>query len=128
MGVGAGSGSTTGATSLIRPSALRSSVSTLAADVGIVLQELAGVLAALADALALVAVPGAALLDDVLRHAEIDQIAFFRDAFAVDDVELGFAERRRHLVLDDLHLGAVADHDLAILDGGDAADVDADRE
>ena len=44
--------------------------------VRIVLQELAGVLAALADALALVAEPGAALLDQVLRHAQIEQVAF----------------------------------------------------
>src|ERR1039458_6858597 len=57
-------------------------------DVRIILQELARVLASLADALALIAEPRAALLHDILRHALIQQVAFFGDAFAVDDVEL----------------------------------------
>ena len=61
-----------------------------------------------------------------LSTAEVEQIAFARDAFAVDDVEFGFAERRRDLVLHDFDLGAVADDLVAILDGGDAADIDAD--
>ena len=50
-----------------------------------------------------------------------------RDAFAVVDVELGLAEGRGHLVLDDLDLGARADDDVAVLERRDAADVDADR-
>ena len=62
-----------------------------------------------------------------LSTAEIEQIARARDAFAVHHVELGFAERRRDLVLHDLHAGAAADDDVAVLDAGDAADVDADR-
>ena len=95
------------------------------ADIRIVLQKLAGVFAALADAVAFVAVPRAAFLDQVLRYAQIDEVAFARDAFAVDDVELGFPERRCDLVLDDLYFGAIADYYFAFLDGGDAADVGA---
>ena len=44
-------------------------------------------------------------------HADVEQIAFARDAFAVENVELRLAERRGHLVLDDLHAGAIAGHD-----------------
>jgi hypothetical protein len=49
------------------------------------------------------------------------------DALAVHDVELDLAERRRDLVLDDLHAGLVADDLVALLDRADAADVEADR-
>ena len=77
----------------IRPSARRTSSSMVLRISDVVLEELAGVFAALADALAFIAEPGAALFDDVVGDAEIDQVAFLRDAFAVKDVELGFAER-----------------------------------
>ena len=56
-------------------------------DVRIVFQESLGVLAALADALAVVGVPGAGFFDDA-GCAEIDQFALLRDAFAIEDVEL----------------------------------------
>src|ERR1035438_6501012 len=92
-------------------------------DVRIVLQELPRILASLADPVALIAEPGTALLDDVLRHSLIQQVAFLGNAFAVDDVELRLAEWRRHLVLDHLHLGAIAHHHVAVLDGRDAPDV-----
>ena len=48
-----------------------------------------------------------------------------RDALAELDVELGLAERRRDLVLDDLHADAVADRLGAVLERLDAADVQA---
>src|SRR5689334_5753938 len=96
-------------------------------DIRIVFQELACVFTALADALAFVAEPRAALFDHVLRGAQIQQVAFFRNTLAVNDVEFGFAERRRDLVLHYLDLGAVSDHALAIFDGRDAADVEPHR-
>src|SRR5579883_2109024 len=96
-------------------------------DVRIVFQELARVLAALANAIALVAEPGSALLDDVLRDAEIDQVAFPRDAFPVNHVELGFAEWRGDFILDYLDLGPPADYVIAVLDRGDAPDVQPHR-
>src|SRR5712691_3915454 len=47
-----------------------------------------GVLAALADPLVLVRVPGAGFLDDRLLHARVEDGARLRDALAVDHVEL----------------------------------------
>src|SRR5215831_5521192 len=58
-------------------------------DLRVVLEELLGVLAALAEALAVEREPGAALLDDPLVDGEIQQVARARDAFAVHHVELG---------------------------------------
>ncbi len=60
----------------------------LVADILIFFEEAAGVFAALAHALAAEADPRAALFEHALFNAQIDQVAFARDAFAVDDVEL----------------------------------------
>src|SRR5262249_17762284 len=68
-------------------------------DVGIVAQERLGVLAALADALAVVGEPRAGLLHDSCLDAEIDDFAHLGDALAVHDVEFDLLERRRQLVL-----------------------------
>src|SRR5688500_14802885 len=78
-------------------------------DGGVVLEELLDVLAALAEALAAVSEPGAALLDDLPLDGEIEQVAFARDALAVHHVELRFAEGRSDLVLHHLDAGAAAD-------------------
>ena len=67
------------------------------------------------------------LLDDVVVDAEVDEAALARDARAVQDVELGLLERRRHLVLDDLDARAVADRVGAVLQRLDATDVEAHR-
>src|SRR5262245_38599597 len=55
-------------------------------DGGVVLQELLHVLAALPETLAAIGEPGAALLDDLPIHRQIERIAFARDAFAVHHV------------------------------------------
>ena len=99
----------------------------LVGHLGMLAQELARVVLALADLLAVVGVPRAGLLDDVVRDAELDDLAFARDALAVQDVEQRLAERRRDLVLDDLDARFVADDLLALLDRADAADVEAHR-
>src|SRR5687768_10427219 len=96
-------------------------------DIGVLLQELARVVLALADLVAGVGVPGAALVDDLVRDAELDDLAFARDAFAIEDVEQRLAKRRGDLVLDDLDAGLVADDLLALLDRADAADVHSHR-
>src|SRR5262249_44962680 len=67
----------------------------------------AGVLLALAELLALIGEPGPGLADEALLDPHVDERAFPADALAVEDVELGLLERRRHLVLDDLDAGAV---------------------
>src|SRR5207249_11851935 len=88
-------------------------------DIGMLAQEVPRVLAALADPLAAEGVPGAGLLDDALLGGDVDQLALLRDPRPVEDVELRLAEGRRHLVLHDPHLGAAADHLVAVLDGAE---------
>src|SRR4051812_43015716 len=98
---------------LLRPHAdaqlLQDLLLDLVGQVGVVLQEVAGVLLALAELVALVRVPGAGLADEAVLHAHVDQAALAADALSVEDVELGLLEGRRDLVLDDLDAGAVAD-------------------
>src|SRR6185369_14389015 len=88
----------------------------LARQFGVLAQELARVVAALADLLAVVGIPGTRFLQDMRGHAHVDDLAVAADAFAEQDVEFRRLERRRDLVLDDLHLGLVADRLLALLD------------
>src|SRR5260370_30326803 len=97
------------------------------AGFGMVLQIRFGVLTPLANALAVVGKPGAGFFDDAGLNAEVDQLAAFRDALAVHDIEIDDLERRCHLVLDDLYARLVADHLVALLDRTDAPDVEADR-
>src|SRR5690606_8222433 len=75
----------------------------------VVLEVLAGVLLALTDALAVAAVPGTGLLDQLGVHAHVDQFALAADALAIEDLGDDLLERWRHLVLDHLDLGLVAD-------------------
>src|SRR5215471_13280263 len=84
-------------------------------DGRVVLEVLSGVVLALADALAAVAVPGTGLLDDAVVAAHVDQLALAADALAVQDLGDDLLERRRELVLDHLDLGLVADDFLALL-------------
>src|ERR1700761_5435896 len=93
----------------------------------VLLEEAAHILASLPDALAAVAIPRSALLHDVVQHRQVQHIALARNALTVQNVELGIAERSRHLVLDDLHLRARANHYLAFLHCTNAANVDAHR-
>src|ERR1051326_3083361 len=59
----------------------------------ILLEELAGAVSSLPDPLALIAEPGAALLDQVAGDTEIQQIALAGGSLAVEDIELSLAER-----------------------------------
>ena len=102
---------------------LAQSVFEFVADVRIFLKECAGVFAALAHAFAGVANPCAGLFENAFVHAEVDQVAFARNAFAVENVEFSFAERRGNLVLYDFGARTRADHSVAILDGLNAANV-----
>src|SRR6185437_15306457 len=92
----------------------------------IVLEEQLGVFTSLADALRVVAVPRARLLDDARLRTDVDQQRRMTDAFRVHDVEFGLLERRRHLVLHHLHANVRADDILFFFDGPDAANVEAD--
>ena len=93
---------------------------------GVLHQVLLDAVLALADALAVHGEPGAGLLDHVEVHGHIDELAPLGDALAEHDVELGLAEGRRHLGLDDLDPDVVADDVAALLDALDPADVQPD--
>src|SRR4051812_40925594 len=99
----------------------------LVGEVGVVLQEVAGVLLALTELVALVRVPSTGLLHHALLDTDVDQAALTTEALTPEDVELGLLERRGHLVLDDLDPRAAAHRVGALLEGLDAADVQADR-
>src|SRR4051794_29017160 len=71
----------------------------LAGHVGVVLEELASVLLALAQLIALVGVPGTRLAHDPLLDTHVDQRTLLGDAVPVEHVELCLLERRRYFVL-----------------------------
>src|SRR5690606_14099506 len=85
-----------------------------------------GGVAALADKFAFERNPRAALFENLMLEAEVEQRARGGNAFVEHDVEFGFGERRSDLVLNNFDLGAVA-HNFAVgrLDLIAAADVDA---
>src|SRR5689334_25354880 len=89
----------------------------LGPHVGVIFQKLPDIFPALPNTLSLIAKPGAALLDEVLRHAEVEQIAFARDALTVNDVEFRLAEWRSHLIFHYFNFGPVAGDSLAVLNG-----------
>ena len=70
-----------------------------------------------------VAEPGAALLDDVILHAQIDYLSDVGNSLTEYYVELGLLERRSHLVLHDFDPGAVAQSLVSVLDLGGTAHV-----
>src|SRR5437660_11543799 len=94
---------------------------------GMLIEILLGILAALPQAGLAVSEPGAGLADEAVVHAQIEHAAALGDALAEHDVELRLLERRRHLVLRDLDPGAAADHFRALLELLDTPDFEADR-
>src|SRR5215212_5976665 len=95
------------------------------ADLVVLLEELLGVLAALAEPLLAVGEPRPALLDHVVLYPDVEQAALARDPLTVHHVELNRLERRGHLVLYDLDPGLVAHRVGADLQRPDAPDVQA---
>src|SRR5262245_21129924 len=93
---------------LVDPERLVDLALDLLGDVLVLVQVGLRVGAALADALFAVGEERAGLRDDAVLEPEVEDAARCRDALAELDVELGLAERRRDLVLDDLHADAVA--------------------
>src|SRR3984893_2307725 len=83
-------------------------------------EECARIFAALPHALATEADPRAALFQHTAIHADINKIALARNTFAIDNVELRFAEWRGHFILHDLGARARAHHFIAVLDRLDA--------
>src|SRR5262249_52483787 len=93
----------------------------------VVIEEDLGVFAALTELHVAVAEPGALLFDDVVFAGEVDHVGGAADAAVEHDVEHGLAEGRGDFVLNYAGLDLVAGHAVALLDRGDAADVDTDR-
>src|SRR5207237_4003035 len=60
-------------------------------------------------------------------HVEVDQVTFLGDSLTIHDVELTLAEGRGNFVLHNFDLGTRPHHHVTFFDGGDAADIDADR-
>ena len=98
----------------------------LLAEFGIVLEQSLRGVAALRQARVLVTKPATALLDDIVGHTQVDNLTGLGNALTEHDVELRLAEGRRHLVLDHFDADLVADDLVAILDGGDPADIQSD--
>ena len=81
------------------------------------------VLAALPNAFFAIRVPRARLLDDPRLGRNVDEQRFMADAFVEHDVEFRLPERRRDLVLHDLHAHVIADDHLALFHRPDAPHV-----
>src|SRR5215471_10733736 len=86
-----------------------------------------GVLAALANALAVVGKPRSRLLDNAGLNPQIDQFTAFRYPFAIHDVEVDDLEWRRHFVFDDFYARLIADYLVSLLDRSDAPNIQANR-
>src|ERR1700690_2460342 len=99
----------------------------LVANFRVFLEEDARVVATLAQALTFVGNPRAGFFEQAFGYAKINQITLAGDAFAIDDVEFGFAERRGDFVLHDFGAGARANDAVTFLDGLNATNVYADR-
>ena len=76
-------------------------------DVRVVQQELPGIVAALADALAVIGIERPALLDQVHLHGKVKNFTGPGNALAVQHVHDTAPERRSHLVLLDRDLGGL---------------------
>ena len=96
-------------------------------QIGVLFQSLLGIFSALSQLLILIAEPCAAFFHDAQFHRHVNDLAGAGDALSIEDVEFCLTERRRHLILVDLHLGAVADLAAAVLDGFTTAHFHADR-
>ena len=69
------------------------------------------------------AIPAAALFDDIVGYSQTEYLAGTADAFAKHDVELCLAERRSHLVLHNLYANQITYYLIAVLDGCSLADI-----
>src|SRR5664279_4007599 len=86
---------------------------------------LAGLVAALGDALAVPRVVGAGFFDETGFAGQVHDLADGGDTGAIGDLELTLAERWRDLVLDYFHTRLVAHRLLAVFHHAGLADVEA---
>src|SRR5690606_25667996 len=95
-------------------------------DLGVLLQELSGVLASLAEADIPVLEPGTGLRQDAGGDPDVEQATLDADALVVHDVVLAHAARRGDLVLHHLAAGSRPDRIGPGLERLDAPDVHPD--
>src|SRR5438094_235270 len=94
-------------------------------ELGVRFQEVARVLATLAEARLAVVEPRAGLRQDARGDADVEQATLAADPLVVHDVELGQPEGARHLVLDHLDAGSRPDRIGPALEGLDTPNVEA---
>src|SRR5204862_3951069 len=94
-------------------------------EVDVLPQKLSVVIAALPDSLPVQRKPRAALLEQVVLGGEVKQVAFLRDPLAEQNIKFRLPKGRGHFVLNYFRLRAVADHAVAVLDGGNTPGVDS---
>ena len=92
---------------------------------GILFEELAYVVLALAEPIAFVAVPGSGFFYKIVLDAELDEFAFKRHAFIVKDIEMRLLERGCDLIFHNFDTSLVSDHFIASLDRSSAPDIEA---
>ena len=71
--------------------------------------------------------PCAALADNAIQHAKVNDFAHLRDAFAEENLKFGLAEWRRNLVFHHFHAGHITENILTVLYLSEAANVDTHR-
>src|SRR5262245_22718592 len=86
-----------------------------------------GILASLTDTFLGVSKPGPTLLDDLTLHSQIEQLAGSANPIAIHNIKFHLSEGRGHLVFDDFHPCAVADHLLTGLNRVETANIEPDR-
>src|SRR5207253_1783737 len=89
--------------------------------------KLPGILSSLSHSFSFIGEPSAALLDDSLFDAQVDEITFLGNSRPVQDVELSFPKGRSHFVLYDFDFGATAGYFVAVFDRSHASYVDTNR-
>ena len=94
-------------------------------EIFVLFQKLDRPVSALTEAHIAIGIPGPRFLNDLLFHAQIENISNPRDTLVEENVELGALERRRDLVLHDSDADAVADHLVGGFQGADSANVEA---
>src|SRR5690348_18435465 len=85
-----------------------------------------GILTALPDAFPAIRKPGSAFFQYSFVCGKVNQIAVLRNPLSVHYIKLGLPKGRGNFIFYNFDLGPVAHHPVAILDGGDTADVNAD--
>lgn len=85
------------------------------------------VIPALANTLAIVAVPSARLFNQAFFHAQIQHITAVTDPFAKQNIKLATLKWRRHFVFDDFDPRTVAYGLIARFDGSYTTHIQPDR-